>query len=137
MRPAGILFVAAVLSSVACHGERAEARRGEAGRVTHATEALRWAPHDGKRPFLEALKGLECSGSDLCALKKTCTDAYTLLVEIEDELGAVRRATADARAPAPRAAALLAETEAKLHRSAELARRCADAEAVVRSRYGL
>jgi hypothetical protein len=126
--------------SVACHGEREEALRAEAGRVAEAVRKLREAPNPEKAPLRRALEAISCTADDTCGLKKSCSDAYALQERALDGLGAVRHATAGASAaePVPNpAVTLLSEVTAGLERAKERAKECADLEGTVRRKYSL
>jgi len=138
--PAAAIVPALVvsLSSVAaCHGEREEARRAEAGRIAHAVEALRNAPNEAKRPLLSALERESCSSNDVCAVKKDCTTAYSATLDALDALAAVRHAARDPGPLPSNVAVLLTRTEADLRRAQDLATKCADAEAALRRSHHL
>jgi hypothetical protein len=121
----------------ACHGEGAEARRAEAGRITHSVQALRDAPNEGKKPPLAALQREACSADDLCALQKKCVAAYSLEVAALDAVAAVRRAIKDPGPLPTEAANLLGQAKADLDRAQELASTCADLEGAAVRRYSL
>lgn len=129
--------MAAFVAVVACHGEAAEARRAEAGRIAEAVRALRAAPNDAKRPLLRLLHDAPCSAADLCGLRKSCEDAYGLELSALDGISAVRRAVRTADAVPPEAAQLLTRSEGDLRRAAELTKACADNEGEARRRYSL
>lgn len=129
--------VGAMTGVVACHGEAAEGRRAEAGRIAEAVRALRAAAPEEKRPLLKSLGETLCSAEDLCALRKTCEEAYELELSANDGIAAVRH-SAQADDPVPKeAAALLGQVEGILRRAVELTKTCADREAETRRRYSL
>lgn len=131
------LALAAGLSFMGCRGEAVEARRSEAGRLAEAVRLLRGAPSEERRPLLEALASAPCAEPDLCALRKTCADAYALELSARDALGAVRHAAQGAEPVQREAVELLTRSEEDLRRAAELARVCADREGEARRRYSL
>jgi hypothetical protein len=133
----GVLFIAALGSPLACHGEADEARRAEAGRIAEAVRALRAASNDGKRPFLRSLHDLACSTEDLCRLKRSCQEAYELELSALDGISAVRRAVRGVDPIPPEAAELLTKSEGNLKRAAELTKACVESEGAVRRRYSL
>jgi hypothetical protein len=86
---------------------------------------------------LTALAETPCSAEDLCALEKSCKDAYALELSATDGLATVRHAVRAADPLPKEAAELLAQSEAELRRAVELTRACADREAEARRRYSL
>jgi hypothetical protein len=130
-------ILGAALLSVACRSESVEARRGEAGGVARAVEALRQAPNAGKAPFLKALQSAPCHAEDVCAVKTACVDAYVLEEAARSALSAVRARTRTADGLTADAVDLLANAEHDLGRSRELTKACADLEAAARRKYGL
>jgi len=126
--------------SVGCRGEKDEARRAEAGRITEAVRKLREAPNRAKEPFLLALRSTSCATDDGCELKKTCTDAYLLEQQALDGISAVRRETTGGAPAEPvpsAAAALLSRVTLDLERAKTLAKNCADLEGAARRKYSL
>jgi hypothetical protein len=136
---ASLWTVATLLGNLVtgCKLESEEARRGEAGNVTHAVEALRNAPNESKRPFLTALESTTCRSDDVCALKKTCVEAYSLELGALDALSAVRKDTSGGDSLGTAAVELLGRAEQDLTRSHDLATTCADLEGAARRRYAL
>jgi hypothetical protein len=126
---------AVTLVSVACHGEAVEARRAEAGRIAEAVRVLRVAAPEEKRPLLKSLGEIRCSAEDLCALRKSCQDAYALELSATDGIAAVRHAVREPDPVPTEAAALLAQSEGELRRAVDLTKACADSEAETRRRY--
>ncbi|HVU05677.1 MAG TPA: hypothetical protein VHE30_28205 [Polyangiaceae bacterium] len=125
------------LLASACHGERDQAVRSEAGRVAEAVRKLREADGAAKRPLLVALEHETCTAEDVCALRKTCADAYTLQVTALESVAAVRHANEDGKPLPPEAMALLAEASAKLEASNAATKTCADVEGAARRKHGL
>ena len=135
----GVLTAASV-ASVACHGERDEEVRAEAGRVAEAVRKLREAPNAEKAPLRKALEATVCTEADTCGLRKSCAEAYVMQERALEGVSAVRHATSGASAAEPvasSAAALLSEVTAGLERAKTLAKGCADQEAALRRKYSL
>jgi hypothetical protein len=127
-------------ATAACHGEREEALRAEAGRVAEAVRKLREAPNPAKPPLRKALDATSCTTEDTCGLKKSCANAYALQERALEGLAAVRHATTGASAAEPvpsAAAALLSDVTANLERAKTLSKDCADLEGAVRRKYSL
>lgn len=126
--------------SVACHGERRQELRAEAGRISEAVRKVREASNPEKAPLRKALEATACSADDTCSLKKSCANAYGLQERALDGLSAVKRATTGASAAEPvpsSAATLLSEVTAELERAKTLAKSCADLEGELRRKYSL
>ena len=135
LRGFAVITALSVLS--ACHGESVEARRSEAGHIAEAVRVLRAASSTDRRPLLKALEDARCTGVDLCDLKKTCVEAYSLEQSALDGLSAVRHSVEGTDPVPTEATALLARSESDLRRAAELGRACADREGEARRRYSL
>ena len=137
---AALLIAAALL--VACRNgastETAEAVRSEAGRAVHQVKVLRDADNAQKPVLLKALDQIPCAAPDVCSVKKTCSEAYTLQETALTALSTVRH-SAEGLVPGTDKdeALLLSEAEAALGRAKDLAAKCADAEAALRRRYRL
>lgn len=131
------MATAALGAAPACHGEKDESRRAEAGRIAEAVRVLREAPNDGKRPLLKSLREVVCSADDLCELKRSCADAYELELTAFDGISAVRRTVRGTDPIPPEAAPLLMKSESNLKRAADLTRACAESEGATRRRYSL
>jgi hypothetical protein len=132
-----LTLVALSVVAVACHGERDQAIRGEAGKVAEAVRKLREADGAAKRPLLVALQHEACTTEDVCTLRKTCDDAYTLQVTALESVSAVRHANQDGKDLPADAVTLLGEASAKLAASNSATKTCADAEGELRRKYRL
>lgn len=126
-----------VLGLVACSRKGTDEARPEAGLVAHAVEQLRKAGNVEKRPFLKALEATACTASDVCSLKKTCTEAYTLEVTALEALAAVRSQVRGGAEIAASAVELLGQAEHDLEAAHDKTKTCADLEAEVRRTYSL
>ena len=122
-----------------CKGEREQAERAEAGRITHAIAALREAENEAKPPRIAALDRETCTSQELCELKRACVEAYRLHVRgLEASRIASRALDADAgRQAGERVAELVTASERDLVRARELVQRCSDQESAVARRFGL
>ena len=135
------LFIAAAMAA-ACRNssptEKEEAARAEAGRVAHQVKTLRDADNAQKPVLLRALDQIPCTAPDVCSVKKTCSEAYTLQETALTALSTVRHSV-QGLVPGldQQEALLLSEAEAALGRAKDLAAKCADAEAALRRRYRL
>ena len=116
--------------------EKDEAARAEAGHVARQVKLLRDADNAQKPVLLKALDQTPCTLDGVCAVKRTCSEAYTLQETALDALSAVRHAL---QGVAPgmdeRETALLSQAEAALTRAKELTTKCADLEAALRRQY--
>ena len=135
------LFAAATIAGGCRNGnptEKGEAARAEAGRVAHQVKTLRDADNVQKPVLLKALDQIPCTTPEICSVKKTCSDAYTLQENALTALSTVRHSV-QGLVPGTdqEEALLLSEAEASLGRAKELATKCADAEAALRRRYHL
>jgi hypothetical protein len=131
--------VAALALTLGCKGEREQAERAEAGRITHAIAALREAENEAKPPRIAALDREKCTSEKLCEMKRVCIDAYRLHVRaIDGSRVAGRALEADGGSEAgQRIAELVAASERDLLRARELVQRCNDLEAEVTRQFGL
>ena len=131
--------VAVVVLALGCKGEREQAERAEAGRLTHAIAALRDAPNEAKPPRIAALDREKCTSEALCEMKRVCVDGYRLHVRgLEASRVASRALEADGGSQAgQRIAELVAASERDLLRAREQVQRCADLESEVARRFGL
>jgi hypothetical protein len=129
----------AVVLALGCKGEREQAERAEAGRLTHAIAALRDAPNEAKPPRIAALDREKCTSEALCEMKRVCVDAYRLHVRgLEASRVASRALEADgASQAAQRIAELVAASERDLLRARDQVQRCADLESEAARRFGL
>jgi hypothetical protein len=136
------LLLTAVMAAACRNGsaptEKDEAARGEAGRVAHQVKTLRDADNAQKPVLLKALEGTPCTIEDVCAVKKTCSEAYALQETALAALSTVRHSV-QGLAPGmeQQQASLLSQAEAALGRAKDLAAKCADAEAALRRHYRL
>jgi hypothetical protein len=120
-----------------CKGEREQAERAEAGRITHAIAALREAPNDAKAPRLLALERENCTTEELCELKRTCVEAYRLHARALEASRVAARALdggADGEG-VRRIGELVASSERDLDRARELTQRCSELESRIARRY--
>jgi hypothetical protein len=131
--------VAVVVLALGCKGEREQAERAEAGRLTHAIAALRDAPNEAKPPRIAALDREKCTSEALCEMKRVCVDAYRLHVRgLEASRVASRALDADGGSQAGRGIAeLVAASERDLVRAREQVQRCSDLESEAARRFGL
>jgi hypothetical protein len=129
----------AVVLALGCKGEREQAERAEAGRLTHAIAALREAENAAKPPRIAALDREKCTSEALCEMKRVCVDAYRLHVRgLEASRVASRALDADGGSqPGRRIAELVAASERDLVRARELVQRCTDLESETTRRFGL
>ena len=51
-------------------------QKAEAGRISHAVDALRDAPNSAKQQLFAALRDAACETPDLCALKQQCVTGF-------------------------------------------------------------
>jgi len=101
-------------------------------------KTLRDSDNAQKTVLLEALDGTPCTIADVCAVKKTCSEAYALQETALAALSTVRHSV-QGLAPGMEKdeASLLSQAEAALGRARDLAAKCADAEAALRRHYRL
>jgi hypothetical protein len=133
-----VTTITAVLHAAGCKGEREQAERAEAGRITHAIGALREADNDAKPPRIAALDREPCTSQELCELKRACVEAYRLHVRgLEAARAASRALDSDAETQAEQIARLIAASERDLVRARELVQRCSDLESAAARRFGL
>jgi len=101
-------------------------------------KTLRDSDNAQKTVLLEALDGTPCTIADVCAVKKTCSEAYALQETALAALSTVRYAL---QGVAPgmdgQEAALLSHAETALARAKDLTTKCADLEAALRRQYRL
>lgn len=140
--PGCAALLAAALAAACRNGkaptEPDEAARSEAGRVAHQVKLLRDADNSQKPVFLKALDGTPCTVNEICAVKKTCSEAYTLEVSALSALSTLRHSLQGfAPGMEQQEALLLSQAEASLHQAKDLVAKCADAEAALRRRYRL
>ena len=139
------IFQLAVLGVIAlpvvvagCKGEREQAERAEAGRITHAVAALREADNTAKPPRIAVLDRESCTSEALCELKRVCLDAYRLHVRgLEASRVATRALDADGSQPDKSVAELVLASERDLVKARELVQRCSDLESEAARRFGL
>lgn len=129
--------LSALLLIAGCHGEAEQARRTEAGRISHAVDNLRNVSNDTKAPYLAALERMSCSAPDLCELKRACVDAYRHQIHALSATHAVRRELQGDSGPgvAPSAAASLVSAQQELEKAERQAHHCADLQGAVERRY--
>src|SRR6185503_3950553 len=99
-----------------------------AGRLSRAIDGLRDAPNEHKSPRLSALKSEACTAADLCKLKDTCVEAYTVQLRgLESTRVAGRALERDAGSASDgQLPKLLLAAERDLASAKELSARCAD-----------
>lgn len=112
-----------------------KAEREEATRVSQAIDALRNSEKKDKRKHLETLRATDCKEQAVCAVQKTCVEAYALhvgaLETIRQGLVKVNDGSMD------QAETTLAAGRADLERSEQLAEDCKKVEAEMRQRLKL
>jgi hypothetical protein len=129
--------VAAASAAAACHGDRAQAARSEAGEIARAVQMIRDAPNDGKRVLLPQLREMTCTAPDRCTLKLVCAGAYGEQIAALDELEVLRVAARDGGDLPPQASLLSNRATLELAQAKQLAEQCVDLEGDARRRYAL
>jgi hypothetical protein len=109
-------------------------QKAEAGRISHAIDALRDAPNAAKQQLFAALQNAACETPDLCALKQQCVIGFE---EHLRALGETARAKSLLLSPGNEAEAAKALTAAEtgLNQAAPEIDKCADAQGAAQRKY--
>lgn len=109
-------------------------QKAEAGRISHAIDALRDAPNAAKQQLFAALQGAACETPDLCALKQQCVTGFA---EHLHALGETARAKALLMSPGNETEAAIALTAAEtgLSQAAPEIDKCADLQGAAQRKY--
>ena len=109
-------------------------QKAEAGRISHAVDAIRTAPNDQKQQLFAALSSAACVTPDLCEFKRICSSGYELhLRGLADTVRAKGLLTSGA-APAEVSNALSAASD-ELRKAEPLIGNCADAQGAAHRKY--
>jgi hypothetical protein len=109
-------------------------QKAEAGRITHAVDALRDAPNAAKSQLFAALQSAACETPDLCQLKQICVAGYGVHLHALSETARAKSLLATPGTEADAAQALDIATH-ELSEAAPQISQCADAEGAARRKY--
>jgi hypothetical protein len=109
-------------------------QKAEAGRISHAIDALRDAPNSAKQQLFRALQSAACETPDLCALKQQCLTGFEQHLRALSETA---RAKALLMSPGNEAEAAKALTAAEtgLRQAAPEITQCTDLQGAAQRKY--
>jgi hypothetical protein len=109
-------------------------QKAEAGRISHAIDALRDAPNATKQQLFAALQSAACETPELCALKQQCVTGFAQHLHA---LGETARAKALLMSPGneTEAAKALTAAETGLSQAAPEISKCTDLEGAAQRKY--
>jgi hypothetical protein len=109
-------------------------QKAEAGRISHAIDALREAPNSAKDQLFAALQGAACETPDLCALKQQCMTAFEQHLHALSETARAKSLLMSPGNEAEAAKALDA-AETGLSQAAPEISKCTDAQGAAQRKY--
>ncbi|HEY5374727.1 MAG TPA: hypothetical protein VIK01_13665 [Polyangiaceae bacterium] len=117
-----------------CSPGPSASQKAEAGRISHAVDALRDAPNSAKQQLFAALRDAACETPDLCALKQQCVTGFAQHLRA---LGETARAKALLMSPGneKEAAKALTAAETGLTQAAPEITKCTDLQGAAQRKY--
>ena len=109
-------------------------QKAEAGRISHAIDALRDAPNAAKQQLFAALQSAACETPELCALKQQCVTGFAQHLHALSET-AHAKALLMSPGNETEAAKALTAAETGLSQAAPEIDKCADLQGAAQRKY--